>query len=311
MKSTVWADAIAYLFIILFLYTGIVKLTEIHLFKEQLISSPLLSSMAGFVAWALPFGEILLAVLLFLPDWRLKGLYATLAVMILFTIYVTIILFMDDHLSCSCGGIIEDLTPRQHVFFNVACSILAGLAIFVLRRPNANARSRWLTGSSVVCLLGMVGWTLFSAFTAPAQIRTGMEGRPLPSFDLLLTDSVTHLNTADIPTGTQLVVVGFSPACTHCQAEVRDITSHIGEFPDVRFLFVTPFPFDQMKLFYRYFKLAKYPSITMGRDDADAFLKYFKAPGVPYTAIFDAKKRLKTSFANGTDAAQIAKALAQ
>jgi thiol-disulfide isomerase/thioredoxin len=313
MKKTILVDIITYFFILLFVYTGVAKLMEIHLVKEQLLSAPLLGSpvLANSITWALPIGELLLAIMLFIPKFQLKGLYITLALMSLFTIYVMIILFMDNHLSCSCGGIIEELSPKQHVLFNSACIVLCGVAIAIRRRQESTRRFRWVTNTSAIGLFAIVGWTLFTAFSAPATIKTGMEGRLLPAFDLLLTDSATHLNTADIPTGKPFIVIGFSPWCTHCQAETRDIIKHMQELKDTRIYYVTAFPFGQMKAFYGYFKLAQYPNIVMGRDLKNYFLSYFKATGVPYTAIFDSKKRLKQVLGGETKADLLAKLVAE
>ena len=93
MKRSILADIVAFFFIFLFLYTGAIKLTEIHTFKQELASSPLMGSMAGVITWALPIGKILLAVALFIPRWRLKALYVTAGLMTLFSIYVIAILF--------------------------------------------------------------------------------------------------------------------------------------------------------------------------------------------------------------------------
>jgi hypothetical protein len=296
---------------LLFVYTGVAKLTEAHLFKEQLSSSPFLGPFAGVVTWALPIGEILLAIALLIPRLRLKALYVTLGLMSLFTIYVVVLLFIDDHLSCSCGGIIEELSPKQHVLFNTACVILSAVAIVVERRQALSARLRWTTTTSTLCLFLLLGWTLFTAFKAPATIKTGMEGRLLPKFDLLLTDSTTHLNTADIPTGEPVIVIGFSPYCIHCQAETRDLIKHMQQLQHTRIYFVTAFPFGPMKEFYKVFKLAQYPNIVMGRDTSNYFLKYFKADGVPYTAIFDSKKRLKQVMPGEAKATMVAQFAAE
>lgn len=309
MKKNILPDIIGYFFIVLFIYTGIAKFTEIHLVREQLLSAPLLESplLANIITWALPIGEILLAVVLFIPQLQLTGLYITLALMAIFTIYVIAILFMDSHLSCSCGGIIEELSPKQHVLFNSACVILSAVAILIRRRGQLTWKFRWVTGTSTILLFAIVGWTLFTAFSAPATIKTGLEGRLLPSFDLLLTDSATHLNTADIPTGEPVIVIGFSPWCRHCQAETRDIVKNIRKLKNTRIYYVTAYPFGQMKLFYKAFKLDQYPNIVMGRDAKDYFLPYFKANGVPYTAVFDSRKRLKQVFGGETKADTLAK----
>lgn len=311
MKKALLIEIISYFFILLFLYTGAAKLMEVHQFKDQLVSSPLIGGLAGIITWALPIGELLLAVGLFIPRVRVKALYATLILMSLFTAYVIAILFVDDHISCSCGGIIEELTPRQHLLFNGACVILSAVAIALTRgrEQQPTLRIKWLTGTSVIALFLLIGWTLFSAFSAPVSPKTGMEGRLLASFDLLLPDSVTHFNTANIPTGKPFVVIGFDPFCTHCQAETQDILKNIGQLKDVPIYYVTPYPFWEVKAFYYHFKLKQYPNITIGRDYRNGFFSEFKAPNVPYTAVFDAKKRLKKVFASQTDAKSLAQAI--
>jgi thiol-disulfide isomerase/thioredoxin len=296
MKQTWLADIITYFFILLFLYTGTVKLLEAHLFKEQLTSSPLLGPLAGVITWALPIAEIVLAVALFISALKLKALYATLTLMTLFTIYVAVILFMDSHLSCSCGGIMEDLTPRQHVLFNSACVILAGIGILLLKNRQPSIPFRWRTRITSLGLFLIVGWSLFSAFTVPVSEKTGMEGRLLPSFEILLADSVTHFNTANVPTEQPFIIIGFSPWCIHCQKETADIIKHIQEFKGISIYYVTYHPFDEMKTFYKAFHLDRYPNIIMGTDLKDYFLSYFKAPSIPYIAVFDSKKRLKQVF---------------
>ncbi len=307
MKKAILIDIIVYFFILLFLYTGVAKLMEVNTVKEQMVSSPFLGSIAGVITWALPIGEILLAIALFIPRLQIKALYATLALMSIFTIYVIVILLMDNHLSCSCGGIIEELSPKEHVLFNSACVILSAMAIAVHRRQEPTKGFRWMTSTSAICLFLLVGWTLFTAFTAPATVKTGMEGRLLPSFDLLLTDSTTHLNTADIPSGKPFIVIGFSPWCTHCQAETNDIIKHMQELKNTRIYYMTDYPFSDMKAFYLHFRLARFPNITMGQDAKANFFRDFKAKGVPYTAIFDSQKRLKQLIAGQANAGNLVK----
>jgi thiol-disulfide isomerase/thioredoxin len=309
MKKAVLVDIITYFFILLFIYTGVAKLTEMPLVREQMISAPFLGAFAGFISWGLPIGEILLAIALFLPVLRLKALYVTLALMTTFTVYVVVILFMDNHLACSCGGIIEELSPRQHVLFNSACVALSTVAIVVERRQQPTSNFSWMTGTSTIGLFAVVGWMLFTAFTSPARVKTGMEGRLLPPLDFFMVDSVTHFNTAQIPTGQPFIVIGFSPWCTHCQAETRDILKHMQLFRNTNIYYVTPYPFWQMKQFYTYFRLAKYPNIAMGSDSLNHFLTYFNAPGAPYTAVFDANKRLKVVFTSQVDATKLAQVL--
>jgi hypothetical protein len=311
MKRTILADCITYFFILLFAYTGAAKLAEVHQFNEQLTSSPLLGSIAGVISWALPIGELLLAIGLLIPATRLKALYATFGLMSLFTIYVIVLLFIDKHISCSCGGIVEELTPTQHIIFNSACVILSILGILIVRRQQPTSGFRLLTGGSAICLFLMVGWTLFTAFTAPVKRKTGKEGRLLPQFELLFPDSVTHFTADEIPTGKPFIVFGFDPYCNHCQAETKDIEKHIDQFKGVHIYYITPYTFKAMKQFYHHFKIAQYPGITMGHDLQAKFFIYFHITNVPFVAIYDSHKRLKEVFQNSTSVEQLLQAAAE
>jgi len=309
MKRTLLVDSIAFFFILLFLYTATAKLMDWQTFRDELQSSPLVGNFAGIIVWVLPAVEILLAIALFVPAWKLYGLYATFILMVLFTIYVGAILLIDNQLSCSCGGIIENLPPDRHIIFNSICVLLAGLAIVVHRRSVPTQKFQWLTGSFGIVSFLLLGWMLFSAFTAKPAIKTGKEGRLLPSFELLLPDSTTKFNTADIPAGSPFVVIGFSPTCTHCQAEARDFVKNISQWKDTRIYFITPYPFQDMKGFYKYFKMDKCANITMGHDGTNAFFKYYDSKSIPYTAVFDAKKRLKQVFIGETKSVDVRKVI--
>jgi hypothetical protein len=49
----------------------------------------------------------------------------------------------------------------------------------------------------------------------------------------------------------------------------------------------------------------------MGVDLNNYYLPYFKAPGVPYTIIFDSKKRLKQVMSDRFDISDLAKAVSE
>jgi uncharacterized membrane protein YphA (DoxX/SURF4 family) len=124
---------ISYFFVILFLYSGASKLMEYSLFQEQIAVSPILRPISTYIAWILPTTEFLAAILLFFPKSRLKGLYFSLVLMILFTGYIIAILLFDKQLPCSCGGILESLSWKEHLAFNSIC-IAVGAISTILER---------------------------------------------------------------------------------------------------------------------------------------------------------------------------------
>jgi uncharacterized membrane protein YphA (DoxX/SURF4 family) len=141
-RSTI-IEIIAFLFIILFLYTGISKLMEYGVFKEQIAESPILQPIAPFIAWSLPLTEFIVSVLLIIPRWRLKGLYASLILMIAFTIYVGAVMAFFKELPCSCGGIIALLSWKQHLVFNSCFILLAFTGVLLERRLRRSAKTNW------------------------------------------------------------------------------------------------------------------------------------------------------------------------
>jgi uncharacterized membrane protein YphA (DoxX/SURF4 family) len=132
-KATI-VEIISVLFIILFLYTGISKLMEYSVFKEQIAESPILNPIAPFIAWSLPLTEFIVSILLIIPRWRLKGLYASLALMTAFTIYIIAIMTFNKELPCSCGGIISLLSWKGHLVFNSVFILLAYIGVRLERQ---------------------------------------------------------------------------------------------------------------------------------------------------------------------------------
>jgi len=131
-KKNLIVEIISYLFIILFVYAAVSKLLDFEQFRVQLGQSPLLSAFAQWIAWAVPTIEIVIAVLLISPRFRLPGLYASFSLMIMFTTYIIIILNFTDFIPCSCGGVLEQLGWTEHLVFNIGFILLALLGILFL-----------------------------------------------------------------------------------------------------------------------------------------------------------------------------------
>jgi hypothetical protein len=143
IKRTTIIETITVLNIILFLYTGITKLMDYSIFKEQLADSPILSSVAKPVALLLPWAEFAIVLMLIIPRWRLKGLYASFLIMIMFTAYIIALFTISTEMPCSCGGIIDLLTWPQHLVFNVTFILLDALAVKLLKKQKKETTQGW------------------------------------------------------------------------------------------------------------------------------------------------------------------------
>jgi hypothetical protein len=310
MKPNILFHTIAHIFMVLFVYTAVCKLADMHTFRDEIGGSPFLGPIAPYVAIALPFMELLVAAMLFVSSWRLKGLYASMILMGLFTLYFIGNYFIDTHLSCSCGGIIEDLSPQQHLLFNSISILLAWVGIHAGKNnDSSSALFRWFNTSLTLLLFGAIGWMVLTAATVLPVAKTGLEGRIMPSFNLLLLDSATNFNTREIPNGKPFMVIGFSPYCPHCEWELHEITKSISRFSDKHIYLVSPFPIKMLKKIDNQFHLSQFANITIGYDSASVFFNYFKVHSIPFISLFDSKKRLGQAFLGRTDIATLTRCL--
>lgn len=136
MFSPKFSDIISALLVLLFLYTGLSKLMDHTLFHIQLAESPwkLLSGNAKWFSYALPIGEIVLAMALIIPKSRLLGYWTSVILLTAFIIYLSILLTSGVHLPCSCGGIIALLSWKQHLIFNILFAAFAVWGILIEKR---------------------------------------------------------------------------------------------------------------------------------------------------------------------------------
>jgi len=132
---------VAAIFIFLFTYTALSKLIEHDLFRNTLSKSPLIGTHAGILSIALPITELMVAALLFFPKTKLAGLLSSLLLMLLFTGYLCYMLLFTKDLPCSCGGVLQQLSWQQHLWFNIFLTVLAGLGIYGHRRKRISFQS--------------------------------------------------------------------------------------------------------------------------------------------------------------------------
>lgn len=133
-RGKIISDSIAWLFIVLWIYAAANKLLDYQTFKVKLGQSPLLTPIAGLVAWLIPAIEIVISVTLAIESLRQLGLYLSFALMTLFTGYIITITQFSDFIPCSCGGILENMTWNQHLVFNIMFVVLAIIGIIIHRK---------------------------------------------------------------------------------------------------------------------------------------------------------------------------------
>jgi hypothetical protein len=133
LKSTI-TEIIAALLILLFMYVAINKFIDHRHFVYTLSRSPLLAEYRVWISWIIPFIEIIICLFLFIPEWRRTGLLLSALLMIVFTFYISYMLLFTPNLPCSCGGIIQQLSWKDHFVLNIFLILLA-FAGFIFSKP--------------------------------------------------------------------------------------------------------------------------------------------------------------------------------
>ena len=134
-------ETIAALLVFLFLYTGLSKYLDYQNFNTVLHRTPLINHYAGFVSVVLPAVELVVTILLIIPASRLIGLYCSLILLSMFTVYLIYMVSSRVDLPCTCGGVISQMSWKQHIIFNVVFVILSAIGIRFQKRIGTEYKS--------------------------------------------------------------------------------------------------------------------------------------------------------------------------
>lgn len=152
-------EAVSLFYILLFVYAAISKVLEFENFQAQLGQSSIIGAYAGIVSYSIIIIELLVSVMLVIPSFKLRGLYSSFILMSLFTVYIFIILNFTSNIPCSCGGILEKMTWKVHLIFNIISLILAGLSLLFFdrtgRRTKLNLTMIFLSAAAILALLNI------------------------------------------------------------------------------------------------------------------------------------------------------------
>jgi thioredoxin-related protein len=132
-----------------------------------------------------------------------------------------------------------------------------------------------------------------------AQIVNKQDITKIPPFKILRPDS-TYFTPADLKKDKPVMIIYFSPDCSHCQHLVYDMKPKMKEFGDMQIVMVTFTEFTMLKMiknFTRDFDLAKYPNITVGTEGHTYLVqRYYQVTTTPYIAVYDHKGKLVKAF---------------
>lgn len=137
--SKIIVELICVLFVFLFVYTAVSKFIDYQDFKAVIGQSPLVTNFAGSLSIAVPLLEIAISLFLIVPRWRLIGLYASFALMVIFTTYIVILVSFSEDIPCSCGGVISRMSWQEHIVFNIFFVLLAFVGMILQTKTTSKS----------------------------------------------------------------------------------------------------------------------------------------------------------------------------
>jgi uncharacterized membrane protein YphA (DoxX/SURF4 family) len=136
-KTKEWmVYGICLLCLALFATAAYSKVAAHETFLKGLSRVSFIGGAAVYLAWLVPAAEILISVLLIVPQTQRWGLYAFTGLMAVFTVYIASMLFWAERLPCHCNLVIEKLSWGQHVWFNLGFIALSMGALWLGRAKN-------------------------------------------------------------------------------------------------------------------------------------------------------------------------------
>ena len=140
---------ICLLYVLLFVYASVSKFLNFQNFRMQLGQSPVIRGFADIIAWGIPCIELVTSFLLLHKRTRIIGLILAVLLMTMFSTYIYIILYHAVSVPCSCGGILEALGWKEHLYFNLGILLLGIWALSI-----ALVLNKWI--NSVFIQVGLV-----------------------------------------------------------------------------------------------------------------------------------------------------------
>lgn len=133
----------------------------------------------------------------------------------------------------------------------------------------------------------------------------------LPAFNIMSTDSVTVIHTAQLPGDHAYVFMYFSPDCEHCQRVTQQLVDHRKELDqaNVRVFMITNEPARDAAAFVRYYHLNTLTTFFIGTDCNYAFASAFSPTSTPYIAVYNRERKLRMVSKGEADVQEILKSL--
>jgi len=127
----------------------------------------------------------------------------------------------------------------------------------------------------------------------------------LPPLQLLLGDSTTKYTKENLPSNKPVLIMLFSPECSHCQHETEEMVAHKDELKDLQVVMVTLHPLWQMNEFVNNYKVKELPNVVVGKDIYYMLPSFYAIHNLPFHAMYDKKGNLIEVFEGSMELSKV------
>jgi hypothetical protein len=129
--------AVRLILAIVFLYAAIMKGMDFAVFVTDMKKSPLLEPYNTVILAVIVLSvEVTTAVLLTFKKTEGFALYLSFFIMLIFSLYLSVLYFNYENAPCSCGGILGRMSYPIHIAFNFSLTVLSLLAILIRKNQS-------------------------------------------------------------------------------------------------------------------------------------------------------------------------------
>jgi thiol-disulfide isomerase/thioredoxin len=159
-----------------------------------------------------------------------------------------------------------------------------------------------------ICLLILLCWMV--AANAQGTIDAPFKRFPtLPPLHLLAGDSTTIINKESLQHKRPVVIILFSPECSHCQHEAAELVRSRDSFSDIQLVFSTTYPLSSMNQFAEKYELNKLKHVMIGRDIHYSLPSFYGIKNLPYVALYNKNGKLLTTFEGSAEVPKLLQVL--
>lgn len=158
---------------------------------------------------------------------------------------------------------------------------------------------------------GLYLLVLFTGIFFQAGKLAAQTGSAIPAFAMTLSNGQFFKST-DLTKGRPLVLIYFAPDCDHCHTLMNAFFQRANEFRGADVVMVTFKPVEDVASFEKAYQTYRYSNIKVGTEGTTYFLRlFYKLQNTPFTALYDRKGKLVSTYRKETPLNDLLKKLKQ